>query len=60
MMPQLDSCVSACNHELEILALLIYVLGVYRNLLEHANIPIFLIDASSESTGDFVHWQKLD
>ena len=90
-MPQLDSCVPACNHELETLALLSYFLGVYWNLLEHANFPIlshwcqqrkhrrvcalaktrlslrcfklrkyqlsrfFLIDASSESSGESVH-----
>ena len=60
-MPQLDSCVPACNHELETLALLSYFFGLYRNLLEHANVPnFFLIDASSESTGESVHWQKLD
>ena len=40
-MPQLDSCVPACNHELETLALLSYFLGLYMNLLEHANFPIF-------------------
>ena len=40
-MPQLDSCVPACNHELEALVLLSYCLGVYRNLLEHAIFPIF-------------------
>ena len=39
--PQLDSCVPAYNHELESHALLNYFLGVYRNLLEHANLPIF-------------------
>ena len=37
------------------------LLGVYRNLLEHVNFPIFfLIGASSQSTGESVHWQKLN
>ena len=40
-MPQLDSCVPACNYELEALVLLSYCFGVYRNLLEHANFLIF-------------------
>ena len=40
-MPQQDSCVPACNLELEALVLLSYCLGVYRNLLKHANFPIF-------------------